>query len=177
MAGIKAGSTEKRVKRNEKMAVSERLTNGYMLCLTYGLGAIVLLEIVRRHYLMYLNSFDQGAFEFANMFCIVCGIIFAICAASMAILGCVKKISGGKAKTYTVTFVVASLASFFLSFDVRVPLSSKMLASKENWGVIDFLANLNLANDAKMVEFLVVAFLVVAFVVYAIRLAIIEKKK
>ncbi len=174
---MKTGRAEKRVKRNEKMAASERLTNGYMLCLTYGLGAIVLLEIVRRHYLMYLSAFDADALNFANMFCIVCGIIFAMGAAAVAILGGFKTISVGRVKTYTITFVIASLVSFFLSFDVRVPLSSKLLASKSNWGMFDFLANLNLANDAKYIEYGVVGFLIIAFIIYAIRLTGLEKKK
>lgn len=177
MAVTKTGSAEKRRKRTEKMAASERLTNGFMLCLTYGLGGIVLLEIVRRHYLMYLNQFNMNALGFASKFCIVLGVLFAVGAAVMAVLGAVKKINCGKSVCYTVFFAVSSVLSFFLSYDVRVPISAKMLASKEYWGGLDFLANLNLAQDAKWVEYGVVAFLVVAFIVYAIRLAKIEKKK
>lgn len=177
MAVTKTGNAEQRRKRTEKLAKSERLTNGFMLCLTYGLGAIVLLEIIRRHYLMYLNRFDMNALAFASKFAIVLGILFAVGAAVFAVLGGIRKVSGAKAGTYTTLFVVASLVSFFLSYDARLPISSKLLASKEYWGKLDFLANLNLASDVKMVEFGVVAALVVAFVIYAIRLAIVERKK
>ncbi len=176
VAVTKTGSAEKRVKRKEKMAASERLTNGYMLCLTYGLCGIVLLEIVRRHYLMYYQL-NMDALAFASKFGIVCGIIFAAAAAAIAVLGCLKKIGGGKAKTYIITFVVASLLSFFVSYDIRIPLSNVMLSSKDHWGPINFLANLDLARDTMYVEWGVVAFLVVAFIVYAIRLARIDKKK
>ncbi len=175
MALLKTGNAEKRKKRAEKAAKGERLTNGYMLCLTYGLAAIILLEIVRRQYLVFVNSFDQAALDFANMFCIVCGVVFAVGAAGVAIFGCFRKISGGKMRTYTITFAVASIVSFFLSWDVRLPISQKMLASKENWGVFDFLANLKLYDDAKYIEFGIIGFLVVSFVIYAIRLARLEK--
>ncbi len=177
MAVTKTGSAEKRRKRTEKMVASERLTNGFMLCLTYGLGGIVLLEIVRRHYLMFMNQFNDGALQFASKFCIVFGILFAIGAAVMAVLGAVKKIMSGKSVCYTVFFAVSSVLSFFLSYDVRKLISAKMLASKDYWGKLDFLANLQLWQDAKWIEYGVIAFLVVAFIVYAIRLAKIEKKK
>ncbi len=170
MAITKTNSLEKRAKRTAKLAASEKLTNGFMLALTYGLGAIILLEIIRRHYLM-------AAYNFSSKFCIVCGIIFALATAAVAILGCAKKISIAKCRNYTIFFVIASLASLFLSYDLRLLISRPLLAQKEYWGTFDFLANLNLAVDAKVVEYGVVGFLVIAFVVYAIRLALLEKKK
>ncbi|MBQ2891139.1 MAG: hypothetical protein IJE44_05800 [Clostridia bacterium] len=170
MAVTKTNSMEKRAKRTEKMAASERLTNGFMLTLTYGLGGIIILEIIRRHYLMF-------AYDFASTFSIVMGIIFAIAAAGVAVLGSMKKIAVARSRNYTIFFVVASLATLFLSFDLRLLISRPLLAQKANWGVLDFLANLNLAVDAKVLEYGVVLFLVVAFIVYAVRLALLEKKK
>lgn len=173
MAGIKTGSSEKRAKRTEKLAASEKLTNGFMLNLTYGLGAIILLEIVRRNYLRW----DLGSWDFASKFCIVLGIIFAISAAVSAVGVAIRKLVIKRSAGYTVFFVISSLASFFLSYDIRLSISRKLAASGNEWAVLDFLKNLDLARDTKVVEYGVVCFLVIAFVVYAIRLAKLERKK
>ena len=175
VAIMKTGSSEKRRRRIEKAAMGEKLTNGYMLCLTYGLAGIILLEIVRRHHLM-------GALTFANMFCMVCGVLFAIAAAVIAILGAFNKISKGRTVTHTIMFVVSSLIAFFLSWDIRLFISRKLYApvigeSDVDFGILDFLANPEIYDDAKYIEFAVIAFLVVAFVVYAVRLARLEKNK
>ena len=170
VAVTKTNSMEKRAKRTEKMAASEKLTNGFMLTLTYGLGGIIILEIIRRHYLMF-------SYDFASIFSIVMGVIFALAAAGVAVLGSMKKISVSRSRNYTIFFVVSSLATLFLSFDLRLLISKPLLATKEYWGAFDFLANLNLAVDAKFMEYGVVLFLVIAFIVYAVRLALLEKKK
>lgn len=182
MAIMKTGSSEKRRRRIEKAAMGEKLTNGYMLCLTYGLAGIILLEIVRRHHLMYVSQFNEGALTFANMFCMVCGVLFAIAAAVIAILGAFNKISKGRTVTHTIMFVVSSLIAFFLSWDIRLFISRKLYApvigeSGVDFGILDFLANPEIYDDAKYIEFAVIAFLVVAFVVYAVRLARLEKNK
>ena len=85
MAVIRTENTDKKIKRKEKMAASERITNCFMLNLTYGLGAIILLEIVRRQYELYMSRYDESYLAFANKFCIVVGVLFALGAAIMAI--------------------------------------------------------------------------------------------
>ena len=170
MATTKTHSLEKRAKRAAKIEASEKLTSGFMLNLTYGLAGIILLEIVRRHY-------NMGSYNFASKFCIVFGIVFALATAGTAILGYLNKITVNKCRNYTIFFVISALSSLFLSFDLRLLISRPLLAKKASWGVIDFLANLNLAQDAKVIEYGVVGCLVIIFIIYAIRLALLEKKK
>ena len=171
MSGPKTGSMDKRARRAEKMAVSEKMTNGFMLTLTYGLGAILLLEIARRQYL----SWNMDSWDFASMYGIVLGVIFAIMAVGAVVWGIVKADIFKKAMAF---FVVSSLVAFFISYDMRLPLSRTLMGIKtEGWGIWDFLANLDLARDVKYVEYGVVAYIAIAFVVYAIRLARVEKKK
>ncbi len=166
----KTGNVDKRVKRAEKMAVSEKLTNGFMLTLTYGVVAIFLLEIARRHYMSF-------ALDFASKYCIVFGVLFAVLTAGAVVWGIIKADFFKKSLGYTVFFAVSSLASFFLSYDMRLPISRALFAKGEYWSGIDFLANLDLARDAKFVEYGVVAYVALAFIVYAINLARVEKKK
>lgn len=161
-------SIDKRAKRAEKMAVSEKLTNGFMLTLTYGIIGIILLEIARRNY----ASWD---IDFASGYCIAFGVLFAVLVAGTLILGALKKIPWKKAGGYTILFVVSSLVSFFLSYDMRLPISRSLFANDVNIGMIDFLKNLDLARDVKLVEYGVGIFIAVAFVIYAIRLALLEK--
>ena len=174
MSVPKTGSMDKRARRAEKMAVSEKMTNGFMLTLTYGLGAILLLEVARRQYL----SWNMNSWDFASMYGIVLGILFALMAVSAVVWGTVKSALFKKAMGYTAFFVVSSLVSFFISYDMRLPLSKTLMGIKpEGWGALDFLANLDLARDIKFVEYGVVFYIAVAFVVYAIRLARVERKK
>lgn len=165
---------DKKSKRAEKMAVSERLTNGFMLTLTYGLAAILLLEIARRHYLKW----DMDAWNFASKYSIVLGVIFALGVVGALVWGAIKKNNGRKALGYTAFFAVASVVSFFISYDARLPISRAMMAKKtDGWGMVDFMANLNLARDIKFVEYGVAIYIALAFVLYAVKLARIEKKK
>ena len=175
MAVIRTENTDKKIKRKEKMAASERITNCFMLNLTYGLGAIILLEIVRRQYELYMSRYDESYLAFASKFCIVVGVLFALGAATVAILGALNKIKSSRLRNYTIFFVIASLASFFLSYDLRLPISTMLLSKGGNYGALNFMANLNLARDAKFMIYGVVAFIVVALVVYAVRLARLEK--
>ena len=124
------------------------------------------------------------AWAFAGKFCTVLGVIFAIAAAVVVILGCIKKIAWSKVASHTPLFAVSSILSFFLVYDTRLSISTKLWNSvplneqmTKDWGMMDFLANLNLAKDTQYVEYGVIAAIVVAFVVYAIRLAINEKKR
>ncbi len=175
MAVIKTENTEKKAKRKEKMAASERITNCFMLNLTYGLGSIILLEIVRRQYELYMSRYDESYLTFASKFCIVFGVLFALGAAIMAILGVMNKIKTSRSRNYTIFFVIASLASFFLSYDLRLPISNILLAKGGNYGILNFMANLNISRDAKFMTYGVVVFIVVALIVYAVRLARLEK--
>ena len=171
MSVPKTGSMNKRARRAEKMAVSEKMTNGFMLTLTYGLGAILLLEVARRQYAAW-------NFDFASKYSIVLGVIFALMTVGAVIWGIAKSAIFKKAMGYAAFFVVSSLVSFFVSYDMRLPASRALLGIKtEGWGVWNFLANLDIARDIKYIEYGVVVYIAVAFVVYAIRLARVEKKK
>lgn len=178
MAVTKTGNGEKRAKRTEKMVAAERLTNGFMLNLTYGLGAIILLEIVRRQYMLYMSRFSESYLTFASKFCIVFGVLFAVGAGITALLGGIRKISAARSRNYTIFFAVSSIVSFLLSYDVRLPISNWLRGMGVSGGVLNFLVNLDLGgHDVVWVEYGVIAFIVIAFIVYAVRLALLEKKK
>ncbi len=185
MANTKAMDTGKRQKRNERMAKSERLTNGFMLALTYGLVGIVLLEVARRHYIIGIDSWS-----FASKFCVVLGVVFAIATAVTVILGCLKKISWGRSKTHTPLFAISSVLSFFLAYyEIRIPVANMIRSSytmeeqmlkdfsAEGWGHMNFLVNVNCARDAQYIEYGVIVAIVAAFVIYAIRLAVNENRR
>lgn len=170
MALTKTENNENRSKRTEKMKASERITNCFMLNLTYGLCAILLLEVVRKHY-------EMIKYDFASILCISFGILFAAGVVVFAVLGGFGKIKISRMRNYIIFFVASSLISFYLSYDVRVLLGNILRdAGLEDGSAFNFLINLDLAKEAHFAVYGVIAFLVIAFIVYALRLAFLEKK-
>ncbi|MBE7011675.1 MAG: hypothetical protein E7415_03270 [Ruminococcaceae bacterium] len=163
-------TVDKRAKRAEKVAKADKLTNGFMLTLTFGIVAIFLLEIAKRNYASW-------EIEFPSKYCIVLGVLFAVMIGGVLVLAALKKMQWNRAGKYTILFTVSSLVSFFISYDMRLPISRALFEKGNYWSKLDFLANLNLARDIKMIEYAVVAYVAIAFVVYAIRLVINEKRK
>lgn len=170
MASTKTENNGNRSKRTEKMKASERITNCFMLNLTYGLCAILLLEVVRKHY-------EMIKYDFTSILCITFGIIFAVGVVLFAALGAFGKIKTSRMRNYIIFLVVASLISFYLSYDIRVMFGNVLRnAGLEDGSAFNFLINLDLAKEAHFAIYGVIAFLVIAFIVYSLRLALLEKK-
>ncbi len=164
---------EKAISRREREEKSQKLTSWFMLVLTYGFVAIMIT--------LWFKNLEIGKgfenFALAQKVFLGFGILSAVFALAMIILGVRNIISTGMAKGHTVMFVVVALVCTWLNIDVYGAVRMAVMNVFKNVpSVYGWINTFNTNWRFDVVVWGIGIYLIIAFVYYIIKLALIDKK-
>ncbi len=163
MAVAKSNQEIKREKRREKRAVLERLTNWYMINLSWGIVGIVALRFVENGY-----SSADTILQMPTIMKVIAGV-FAVLAVALFICGKTKVLKNtSRCYNYGIFTAVIALVSLEIGFYNKILLllrNMKIMIADSRWLVSwGFIAG-------------IIVYLVLALIWTGIRIAMIEKGK
>ncbi len=146
--------------RKQRRAEKDRLTNQFMIQLSYGVLGIVILYTISSLYknintLVYMNIVTWVLFG-----------IFAVASIVMIITGAIKKLS--RVKNYGYMFIACSIVSLWLS--LYNPIRPIMQSALRNITGNDALSISSMWNT-RIPMIAIVIYLVVAFIVYCVKVS------
>ncbi len=151
----------KNEKRQERMAHKERLTNMYMINLSWGMVGIIAL--------LFIGSLYKSTAVIAHMqtVCWVLTAVFAVLAVVLFVLGKSGKVkNASRANNYGIFMGICAVVSLWLAFYNRIRPVMEAVAQK-------VLGNPNLAVSSywniRIPIIAICVYLVVAFIVYAVK--------
>lgn len=161
----KMGQEAKRAKNREKRAKIDKITNGYMINLAWGIFLIILFRFVE-------SGYSSGSTVLMMPILMkVLAAVFAVAAAALFVCGG-KNVRGKKSlfMNYGAFAVVLALASLWIGFFPEI----RMAIGNINAAVLNVDSRWWISRGPIV---LVVVYLVVTLILTAIKIALIEKGK
>ena len=153
----------KRKKRMEKKERIDKLTNWYMINLSWGVVGLIVLGFVESAYNgLYINSVPTVMKVLAALFIVLAAVLFGLGKANV-----IKNTK--RATNYSIFMAIVGLAALWIGFYAKI----RTLVI----GIIPALGSLRSEWwYAWSIRYILVAYLVVAFIVITVKTAMADKK-